>query len=144
MVVASEHDLFVAYFVQESPEGWDGTTVRIVGPGSEESVARIRFERCHAQMFGPPNDEAFEGHPLAKRGLHPYAAFEVLDSSWVRQLERMNAVHPYHRPARFSSYRHFVLAFHDSTFECIANGYTFEIVAGPLNEVAAKAAKSLR
>jgi hypothetical protein len=56
----------------------------------------------------------------------------------------MNSVHPYHRPEGFKSYRHFVLAFHDSTFECIAEGYTCEVTSGPLNEVAAKAARSLQ
>ncbi len=77
-------------------------------------------------MFGPPNDEAFAGHPLASRGLQPYGAFEVLASSWIRQLERMNAVHRHHDPEDFAVYRHIVLAFHDSTFECIAEGYTCE------------------
>jgi hypothetical protein len=27
----------------------------------------------------------------------------------------------------FKNYSHFVFAFHDSTFECIARGYEFEI-----------------
>jgi len=145
VVVASEHHLFVAYLVQEAPAGWDGTTVRVVGPDTTgEPAAMIRFVNYYATMFGPPNDEAFEGHPLAERGLHPYGAFEIVDSSWVRQLERMNSVHPYHEPEVFKSYRHFVLAFHDSTLECIARGYTTELGLGPLNQLAAQAAASLR
>ena len=32
----------------------------------------------------------------------------------------MNAVHPHHRREAFLKYEHFVLSFHDSTFECIA------------------------
>ena len=55
-----------------------------------------RFEHCYAHMFGPPNDEALRGHPLAGRGLRPYAAFEIRQSSWLRRLERMNSVHPRH------------------------------------------------
>lgn len=51
---------------------------------------------------------------------------------------------PHHRPERFKSYRPFVLAFHDSTFGCIAEGYTCELTSGPLNELAAQAARSLR
>lgn len=124
IIVASELELLVAYFVEDAPPSWDGTSVRIVGVESkDEPAAAVRFENYYATMFGPPNDEAFSGHPLAARGLHPYCAFEVVDSSWVRQLERMNCVHPYHKPERFKSYRHFVLAFHDSTFECVAKGY---------------------
>lgn len=133
LVLASEGKLIVVYFVSNPPEGWDGTTVTVVGPDTPgELAAIIRFSPVEASMFGPPNDEAFSGHPLASRGLHPYGAFEVFDSSWVRRLERMNAVHPQHRPESYANLRHFVLAFHDSTFECIAPGYTCELAQGPL------------
>jgi hypothetical protein len=145
LVVASEHELLVAYLVQDTPAGWDGTSVRVVGADSAgEPAAIVRFERIHATMFGPPNDEAFTGHPLAARGLHPYGAFEVIESSWVRQLDRMNSVHPYHQPERYKAYRHFVLAFHDSTFECVAEGYASQLASGPLNKLAAQAAASLK
>ena len=81
-------------------------------------------------MFGAPNDEAFAGHPLASRGLHPYGAFEVRSSSWIRQLERMNSVHPFHKPERFQRLKHFVFAFHDSTFECVAESYAISNYEG--------------
>ena len=82
-------------------------------------------------MFGPPNDETFSGHPLADRGLHPYAVFEVRDSSWIRKLERMNSVHHRHNRERFlEGLRHFVFAFHDSTFECVAHGFEVEVFRG--------------
>lgn len=144
VILAGEHSLTVAYLLQDTPADWDGTTVRVVGvdtPG--EPAAIVRFVRPYASMFGPPNDEAFAGHPLAERGLHPYGAFEVQHSSWVRSLEKMNSVHPYHRAERFDAYRHFVLAFHDTTFECVATGYTHELTSGPLNEVAAREAARL-
>ena len=32
----------------------------------------------------------------------------------------MNAVHRHHRPEAFAQLTHFVLSFHDSTFECVA------------------------
>ncbi len=73
--------------------------------------------------FGWPNDDALNGHPLYSRGLSPYDVFEVLNSSWIRSLERMNSVHPHHDPARFQQLKHFIFTFHDSTFECIAQGY---------------------
>lgn len=133
LVLASESKLIVVYFVSNPPEGWDGTTATAMDPNtSAQPAAIVRFSRVTASMFGPPNDEAFSGHPLASRGLNPYGAFEVLDSSWVRRLERMNTVHPHHRPERYADLRHFVLAFHDSTFECIARGYTCELAQGPL------------
>jgi hypothetical protein len=100
-----------------------------------EPVALVSFTQPYAHMFGPPNDEAFSGHPLASRGLRPYSVSEIRESSWIRRLERMNAVHPYHKPERFADYRHFVFAFHDTTFECIARAFTVSFHTGSVAEV---------
>jgi len=133
VVLSDEHTLLLAYIVEASTPVWDGTSVRIVGPDTfDERLALVEFSRYHSFMFGSPNDEAFAGHPLASRGLHPYAAFEVQNSSWVRQLEQMNSVHPSHRAERFQRLKHFVFAFHDSTFECIAEGYAISDHQGSL------------
>lgn len=144
VVLASEHRLTLAYLVEDVPDDWDGSSARVVGPDShDEPAAVVTFSMVKASMFGPPNDEAFGGHPLAARGLEPYGAFEVLDSSWLRRLEIMNRVHPSHQAGFFGGFRHFVLSFHDSTFECIARGYAFEITQGPLTAVIARAVPGL-
>lgn len=123
MLLSDEHSTLLSYVVQKHDSHWDGTATRVVGPESDdELIAIVQIKWCYALMFGPPNDEAFSGHPLQPRGLKPYAAFEVLQSSWIRSLERMNSVHPHHKPERFVELRHFVLSFHDSTFECVAAG----------------------
>ena len=132
-VVADDGRVFLAYRVHTPDPNWDGRTARSVGPSSEnEAVALVTFVHPYAHFFGPPNDEAFHGHPLASRGLKPYGVFEIHGSSWIRRLERMNAVHPYHRPERFAERRHFIFAFHDSTFECVADGFHFEVRGGSL------------
>lgn len=89
-----------------------------------DRIATIVFSGCYALMFGPPSDEAMEGHPLAERGLTSYGAFEVEGSSWVRALEGMNRIHPGHQPSRYERLRHFVLTFHDTTLECVAEGFS--------------------
>ncbi len=130
-VIATEHKTFLVYYLSDPPEDWDGTSVQVVSTSSEGlPVAVISLKFCHAHMFGPPNDEAFDGHPLAARGLAPYGVFEVLNSSWIRSLEQMNSVHPHHNPARFVQYRHLIFAFHDSTFECIAEGFDCNLQTG--------------
>ena len=135
VVTADEHQAAVAFYRQETPTDWDGTTVRVVDYTSDEPWAIVLFGGCYALMFGPPNDEAFDGHPLANRGLRPYGAYVIADSSWLRQLERMNAVHRSHDCAAFMRHRmHFILSFHDSTFECIASGYRVVCGAGPIAE----------
>jgi hypothetical protein len=137
MLVCDEHCLLLAYLVSEPDPAWDGSYVTMVSPETEGmAVACVRFKWPSAHIFGPPNDEAFSGHPLAARGLHPYAVFEVRDSSWIRKLERMNSVHASHNRERFlDCRRHFVFAFHDSTFECIANGFEVQTFRGSMRGV---------
>lgn len=67
----------------------------------------------------------------------PYAAWEVRNSSWIRTLERMNSVHPYHSSGLFNDFRHFIFAFHDTTFECIAWRYKSQVERGSVASVAA-------
>jgi hypothetical protein len=114
-VVTSEHALQLAYYLE----------YREQDNGELDACVLVEFQQPRASMFGPPNDEAFSGHPLASRGLHPYAAFEVENSSWLAGLISMNSVHPYHDPRSFLKYKHYIFAFHDSTFECIATGFRF-------------------
>ena len=131
MVVAGEHSLRLAYYLEERPAEWDGTSIRLLSDrDADEPCALVTFKGAYAHMFGPPNDEAFSGHPLAERGLHPYAVFEIEQSSWLHGLERMNAVHPYHRPEHFAKYKHYVFAFHDTTFECIAESFAISVHRG--------------
>jgi hypothetical protein len=131
MILVGEHSLRIAYYLEEKEQGWDGTSIRLLSADQgNEPCAVVDFVTPYAHMFGPPNDEAFIGHPLAERGLRPYAAFEVEGSSWLASLEQMNSVHPYHVPERFKKYRHFILSFHDSTFECIAESVTLSNFRG--------------
>jgi hypothetical protein len=144
-VVATEHRLLLAYLLQVTDPEWDGHTVRSVEPTSRDQlVALVEFEWPDAHFFGPPNDEAFNGHPLAGRGLEPYGVFEIRHSSWVRQLERMNSVHPRHQPAAYERLRHFVFAFHDSTFECVAERFSFQVRVGSIATAVEELARRLR
>jgi hypothetical protein len=132
IVLSDEYTIVVAFHLQ-NPDGWDGRLVRKVTRESEEPIAIVRFSSCYAYYSGAPNDEAFEGHPLKQAGLHPNGGFEIKNSSWIRRLEKMNSVHPHHNPDRFWASKHFILTFHDSTFECIADGYDIEIARGTPN-----------
>lgn len=134
-ITASEQRLVLAYLIEAVDESWDGSTVRVVRDTSPEPVAQIEFDRPYASMLGPPNDEALAGHPLADRGLEPYTAYAVNRSSWLAELRRRNEVHPYHQPDAFDELRHLIFVFHDSTFECLARGYTATVRDGPIKAV---------
>jgi hypothetical protein len=134
VVVANDHRLLLAYYLE----------YREKDRGELDGCGLVEFERPYASMFGPPNDEAFSGHPLASRGLRPYGVFEVDHSSWLTTLERMNAVHPYHDSKSFQQLKHYIFTFHDSTFECIAKGFGFSEHRGDPWDVLAKATASQR
>jgi hypothetical protein len=126
--------LSLGYIASEPHPNWDGSYTNTAGNDTEDNlIAIVRFHHPIASLFGPPSDEAFKGHPLSARGLEPYSAMEVKSSSWIRRLERMNSVHPNHRPMHFRTYRHFVFAFHDSTFECVAKDLDVTLLRGSMN-----------
>lgn len=57
-ICSDEFCVVLAYYVQETTPGWDGTWVRIVSPcEGDEPIGIVRFTSCYAHMAGPPNDE---------------------------------------------------------------------------------------
>jgi hypothetical protein len=89
-----------------------------------DAIAIVKFQSCRIARFGYPNDEALPGHPSYKLGLRYYDVFEVNNSPWELELRLQNRVAfpAFEMPKR----RHFVITFHDSTFECIAESTTVE------------------
>ncbi len=131
-VISTEHETVLLFLLDDVSEDWDGTSTRIVSLSSaDEPLAMVTFHKCYAHMFGPPNEEAYMGHPLAGRGFRPFGAFRIENSSWLRRVESMNSAHRNHSPARFAALTHFIATFHDSTFECIASSYTVEVMQAP-------------
>lgn len=126
-IAADEHCLVFAY------ERSDG------GQAPQQNVAVVRCDSCLAIKWGPPNDEALDGHPHYEAGLGYYGVFEVTDSDWVMELERQNSVHSKHVPGLFSGYRHFIVTFKDSTLEFLAKEPDFRLTAGSPVEAALRA-----
>jgi hypothetical protein len=124
IVLVTDSRVSLAYYMTRDT---DDPSAR-PGVVPSESIALVRFEGVRAHYFGPPNDEALNGHPLYSRGLLPYAFSEVLDSSWLQSLVAMNAVHPHHEPRHFAGLRHLIFTFKENTFECISRGYSWAIM----------------
>src|SRR5262245_11742490 len=127
LILSNEFSCAVAYYGR----------VVLGPPPALESIAVVIFDG-HVHYSGNPNDEALSGHPLYSRGLRSYAAFEVFNSSWIRKLGQLNRVHPHHRSDVFSTLRHFVLTFHDSTFECVGRGYESLLLDGSMSDALAR------
>ena len=125
VIICDERMLLLAYDVQQlSPNFEPGHILTDADMASfAPQTALVEFKLYYSYSFGAPNDEAINGHPLYERGLRSYSAFEVKNSSWIRELERRNSVHHSHNPKRFESLQHYVFTFHDSTFECVAREF---------------------
>lgn len=126
MLVSDEHNLYVAFYMQEQAESFEF-----------EAIGLVKFIGFNTFKFGAPNDEAFHGHPLHKKGLKPYGTFKIKQSTWVQELCKKNSVHPYHSDDSFNKLVHFVWSFHDTTLEVVAQGYEFELKQGSPSSVLA-------
>ena len=129
-IISNGPRVVVGYHVSDRVPDWDGTFAIMVTGEHASTLAIVTFDRVYEHRFGSPNDEAFDGHPLASRGLDPYTTSEVFESSWRAALIATNRVHPAHSDAHFDGVRHFVIAFMERTFECLARRYSHVCVPG--------------
>lgn len=130
----NEHRTFLTFYVRESGASWDEINSEDLQANKSETIALVQFFGCASAKLGAPNDEVFHGHPLFTKGLEYYSAQEVLDSSWLKQLEEINSVHGSYNPARWRNLHHYVFWFHDSTFECIAESFKVEVHGQPMEQ----------
>ena len=109
--------------------------VKVLDEKSTDYIALVCFDLCRDFKFGGVNDEALSGHPLYKKGLEPYQMHEVKNSSWIKEMNKMNSVHPYHSDKLFENNKHYIFTFHDNTFECIADNYSVQVFKGSVRDV---------
>lgn len=93
---------------------------------SADDIALVEFKRCSVAKMGSPNDEVMHGHPLQGKGMEPYSALQVMNSPWIDELKAINSVHRQYRPESWKNSIHYILGFHDCTFECVAESFVVE------------------
>lgn len=127
-LMVSDTKALLAFFLSEPDPAWDGSYVTIKSPGDEQPqpLGLVEFEHCISTKLGTPNDEVFEGHPLNGKGLEAYGAQRVVNSRWLKELEKINSVHRMYRPEFWTDRNHYIFWFHDSTFECVARSFKVE------------------
>src|SRR5262249_39591781 len=91
-VVSSGLGLRLLYFIAEPDPAWDGSYVNVIDTSAPHELARVRFESSIIDKFGGPNDEVLAGHPLYHKGLEPYRAHVIKNSSWVAEQQAINSV----------------------------------------------------
>jgi len=144
-LLQSEYKTFLLFFLSSNDPYWDGTYITVADPNTPEPIGVLEWHECVGALLGPPNDDGRKGHRLWDKGLSDivYGAGEVHNSAWVAEFERVWRVDspgdldPDLRP------RHFILGFHDTTFECLALAYTATRAMGSMHEVTLKYAAKL-
>ncbi len=102
-------------------------TPHVVNESSRSEVVIVEFRNPVSCFLVPISDETFDAHPLARRGLLPYGVYRIDNSSWKSQTIASTYFHPRPSPGVLDAASHYVFAFHDSVFECIADGYEIRI-----------------
>jgi hypothetical protein len=133
VLLQSEYSTYLTFNAQKetdkpSPYGGFYTT--------DAGTAIVEFQGCLISKFGYPNDEAAMGIPKYKD--FGYDICEVKNSEWIKELETLNS---YSFPnTSYAGFRHFIIFFHDSTFECVArdimlnlSSQQFSVIIGELS-----------
>jgi hypothetical protein len=138
-VVSSGGRTFLIYLANETETRGVGafTSARMIQPASEqpELLALIELKGCYGHRFGGPNDEVISGHPFYGRGLRAYRAHIIENSPWLATERKTNSVHRGFRADRWERINHYLLCFHDDTFEFLAEGWAAEVIAASFPQV---------
>jgi hypothetical protein len=103
--------------------------------------AICNFDGCMVTKFGYPNDEAYFSIPRTS-GLG-YAVCEVMGSRWKDEIAELNEYSFPGSGQLFADLRHFLILFHDSSFECLANSISSELSNEPLAAILSRLSERL-
>jgi hypothetical protein len=105
----------------------------------ERSVALV-WNGVASAALSAPNDEAISGHRLWRHGLSEVLWMGVVvDSALRSELERQNAVHPGHDPARFQHLEHYIVLLKECVAEVVAMSVEVHRIDGETLEAATAA-----
>ena len=117
---------YVVYFAEASEPATtrafdDSSTSQAMDAEQAQIFGILTFVRPGELLFGGPNDEALHKHRLHGRGLSAYAVHEVFNSRWAALSWNYNVA--VGKPGN-TRQRHFLVAFHDSMLEVLADDMT--------------------
>lgn len=132
-LLMNEGRALVLFVVRDDSDEFPIRRAQVRQIKADTPVGLVEFKPCLVARLGRPHDDARERHPLEGRGLGGYRAYEVHNSPWIDELERMQAI--LRQGGEHSGFHHYMFNFHDSTFECIAAGYSVEALDLPIPAV---------
>ena len=118
-IISNEYKLFLFYLYDlnfvDSPSNDPNEIL-----GKDKGVANLSFKNYLVYKFGNPNAEAIGSHPYYHLGLDYYKIYQLHNSDWLVDIESRNKIHPFHDSNLYKKINHYIIAFEDSTFECLA------------------------
>jgi len=144
-VFSSGWKTFLIYMISEPDPEWDGSYVNVIDNKSNTDypIAIVEFIHPQSHRFGIVNDEAINGHPLYLKGLRPYSAHIIENSSWINEIKQIHKVHRYFREEKWTKLNHFFLFFHDEVFEVIAEDFKVEITKQNFKDIGFEVVKRM-
>jgi hypothetical protein len=139
-IIADERSAAIIYIAMRHVDEEPPLVKRL--PGGEVTQATdhgqlyglLRFPDGADVHFAGPNDEALHKHRLHSRGLGAYDMFEVGNSRWAAVTWNYNI--PVGQPAPIDRRRrHFVVTFHDSMVEILAESFACELFEAKWSEI---------
>lgn len=123
-LLQADHRTFLAFFLPDVGPNCPGVWPR--NSPKHQKLAVVEFEGCVCTKMGTPREDAFDAHPLYGRGFVAYRAMSVENSTWLKELETLNAGDHCYKGELWHELKHYIFPFHDSTFECVARGFKVE------------------
>jgi hypothetical protein len=133
-VVTNESRLFVAFYLLGIYG--DGEELHMRNTTEDKGVCVMEFKRTLDFRLGRPGDETLSGHPYYKLGLSSYGFYELKDSDLLKKIDGMQKVHPRYNPKFINNFRHYIITFHDTMFECVATDYSIAMYNKSMSAVA--------
>ena len=112
MVLSDEYRLSICYNQAKASSYQNKIITNADIAGELDIVAILRFQGPSIWKFGDPDENGQPFHPLADLGLMDFYAFEVKNSNWAHRS----------MTGTFTN-KHFIILFHDNTFEILAESY---------------------
>ena len=125
IIIANDYKFNLMYYL---PDEYNNKNLII-------KVVKFVFQNRRIIKFGSPNEVSLNGHRYYHLGLEAYGIFDVKESEWIEELKTTSQFHPRFNEDSYNNLKHYIFCFHDSTLECIAEGFSFEVVEGEIKDL---------
>ncbi len=120
-IISNDNNLYLMFYSNE--ENIKTEALRERNSVYDQGIYILKFNHFLSFKFGIPNNETITGHPYSKLGLRSYSFYQLEESDWIKELMKIDSIHPYHNKEEWTCCNHYILTFHDNMFECVAKDF---------------------